>query len=208
MKTEKRSDASVFIRRIWQQSLSNHFNFVFTHPTNPCEMLISTSDESKEVGWGQKREMIGSFTFPTRKKGGLSPCNKEGVDNFPRSKGYIFRRQWGSQAPFYRSLETLHSFDFEQYFPFDFKTITWVKNFAIISFLGTHQYQNTSRWKKQDFQLITCLVRSTFGEIWQARLHGSNRIVRIRLSTGSDDVYVYDKQLMAKNTNVNTARVV
>ncbi|XP_020628299.1 uncharacterized protein LOC110065489 isoform X2 [Orbicella faveolata] len=73
---------------------------------------------------------------------------------------------------------------------------------------GTHQYQNTSRWKKQDFQLITCLVRSTFGEIWQARLHGSNRIVRIRLSVGSDDVYVYDKQLMAKNTNVNTARVV
>lgn len=73
---------------------------------------------------------------------------------------------------------------------------------------GTRQYQNTSRWKKQDFQLITCLVRSRFGEIWQARLHGSNRIVRIRLSAGSDDVYVYDKQLMAKNTNVHTARVV
>jgi len=73
---------------------------------------------------------------------------------------------------------------------------------------GTPRYQNTSRWKKQDFQLTTCLVRSTFGEIWQARLHGSNRIVRIRLSAGSDDVFVYDKQLMAKNTNVNTARVV
>ena len=93
--------------------------------------------------------------------------------------------------------------DFEQHFPFEF-----LKTFGNIFFLGTHQYQNTSRWKKQDFQLITCLVRSTFGEIWQARLHGSNRIVRIRLSAGSDDVYVYDKQLITKNTNVNTARVV
>ncbi|KAL9963547.1 hypothetical protein ACROYT_G027066 [Oculina patagonica] len=73
---------------------------------------------------------------------------------------------------------------------------------------GTRHYQNTSHWKKQDFQLITCLVRSTFGEIWQARLHGSNRVVRIRLSAGSDDVYVYDKHVMAKNTNVNTTRVV
>lgn len=63
-------------------------------------MLISTSDESKEVGWGQKREMIGSFTFPTRKKGGLSPCNKEGVDNFPRSKGYIFDDNEGVRPRF------------------------------------------------------------------------------------------------------------
>lgn len=98
-------------------------------------------------------------------------------------------------------------FDFEQYFPLDLQ-LYYFNKFGAMSFLGTPRYQNTSRWKKQDFQLITCLVRSTFGEIWQARLHGSNRIVRIRLSAGSDDVFVYDKQLMAKNTNVNTARVV
>lgn len=86
--------------------------------------------------------------------------------------------------------------------------LSWVNDFCIISLLGTRHYRNTSHWKKQDFQLITCLVRSTFGEIWQARLRGSNRVVRIRLSAGSDDVYVYDKQVAAKNTNVNTTRVV
>lgn len=73
---------------------------------------------------------------------------------------------------------------------------------------GSHHHHNSSQWKKQDFQLIMCLVRSSFGEIWQARLHGSNRVVRIRLTAGSDDVFVYDKHVLFKKTNVDTTRVV
>ena len=74
----------------------------------------------------------------------------------------------------------------------------------INSFVGSHHHHNSSQWKKQDFQLIMCLVRSSFGEIWQARLHGSNRVVRIRLTAGSDDVFVYDKHVLFKKTNVDT----
>ncbi|PFX33931.1 uncharacterized protein LOC111331341 [Stylophora pistillata] len=73
---------------------------------------------------------------------------------------------------------------------------------------GSRHCRNSSQWKKHDFQLITCLVRSSFGEIWQARLHGSNRVVRIRLTAGSDDVFVYDKHVLFKKANVHKTRVV
>lgn len=71
---------------------------------------------------------------------------------------------------------------------------------------GAHRSQNTSHWTRKDFNLITCLVRSKFGEVWQARPRGSNQVVRIRLSAGSDDVYIYDSHLMAKDKNVHTIR--
>lgn len=63
---------------------------------------------------------------------------------------------------------------------------------------GAHRNSNMPQWTRKDFQLITCLVRSKFGEVWQARPHGSNQIVRIRLTAGSDDVYLYDSHLMRK----------
>ena len=76
----------------------------------------------------------------------------------------------------------------------------------LLSFAGAHRSQNTSHWTRKDFNLITCLVRSKFGEVWQARPRGSNQVVRIRLSAGSDDVYIYDSHLMAKDKNVHTIR--
>ena len=53
-------------------------------------------------------------------------------------------------------------------------------------------YQGSSLKEREDFELLTCLLKSSrFGDIWTAKHKCSGVIVRVRLCPGGKWVHVY-----------------